>query len=113
MGEPSSNGVDAVLEAVASSRRRRALDCLRRHDELALADLAEQVTVRESERPLQEIPAERVTDVYFSLYHNHVPTLEQVEFVSYHQERDLVTYQNGAEMEIRRAREELATLLSE
>lgn len=113
MTGPSSNGVDPVLEAVADSRRRHALDCLRRHEELALADLAEQVTERETGTPVHEIPAERVTDVYFSLYHNHVPALEAVGFVSYHQERDLVTCLDGVEPEIRRAREELADLVSE
>lgn len=113
MAERSSTGVDVVLEAVASSRRRHALESLRRHEELALADLAEEVTVRETDRPLQEISAERVTDVYFSLYHNHVPALELVGFVSYHQERDLVTYQKDADVEIKRACEELEALLTD
>lgn len=111
-GRPS-NGVDAVLEAVAHSRRRHALDCLRRHEELALADLAEEVTVREEGTPITEISAERVSDVYFSLYHNHVPTLERVDLVSYHQEQDLICYEQAADEVLARAREELAGLVEE
>lgn len=111
-GTPST-GVDTLLETLADARRRRALRCLRRHEEVTLPDLAEEVTVREVDAPLPEVSAERVSQVYFSLYHTHVPKLEEAGFVRYSQEHDLVRCDDGLEAGLRRAREELDGLLLE
>lgn len=102
-----------MLEVLADKRRRRALRCLQRHGELTLPDLAEEVTVREADAPLPELSAERVSEVYFSLYHTHVPKLEEAEFVRYYQEQDFVECQDQVEAEVLRAREELDAILQD
>lgn len=57
---------------------------------MPLADLADEVAVREADAPLPEVPAEDVRDVYMMLYHNHVPRLENHGLVRYDQDRDMV-----------------------
>ena len=109
-GSPS-NGVDDVLKVLADSRRRHALCCLQRHGELSLPDLAEEVTVREDDAPLPEVSAERVSEVYFSLYHTHVPKLEEVGFVRYNQQRDLVTGLERIDPAVRDVQGELDAIL--
>ena len=113
MDDHPTNDVDALLELLAHSRRRHALSCLGRHEELTLADLAEQVAQQETGVAVANLPAERVARVYFSLYHTHVPKLEAAAVVSYHQERDLVTRRDGMEAAVRRAREALADVAPE
>lgn len=105
--------VDAALEALADARRRRALRCLQPHRELTLPDLAEEVTVKEADAPLPELPAERVQEVYFSLYHTHVPKLEAAGLVRYSQERDLVECRDGLEDDLRTVRQVLDGILGE
>lgn len=80
-----------VLDAVSNRRRRVAIDALRDHGEaLTLPDLAEEVAVSELERPLTEIEPETVTEIYASLYHDHLPRIEDAGLVAYEQDRDLV-----------------------
>ncbi|MFC7156823.1 hypothetical protein ACFQPA_15405 [Halomarina halobia] len=63
---------------------------LREHVSLALADLADEVAVREHDRPLSEIPPAVVCEHYHELYDVHVPALAAVGVLTYDQERDLV-----------------------
>lgn len=72
-------------------RRRYVVSCLRSHvNPMALADVADEVAIRENGVPITDIPAEAVKRVYFSLYHTHVPALEDAGIVDYTQEGDLV-----------------------
>ncbi|MFC7166980.1 DUF7344 domain-containing protein [Halospeciosus flavus] len=71
-------------------RRRHALAVLRSYGALTLADLADEVAVREHGCPLPAIDPETVLDVYLSLYHDHVPALVNADAAVYDQERDLV-----------------------
>jgi len=83
--------LDAMFGALSNSRRREALRCLGEYDEpLALADLADEVAVAERGGPITDIRAEVVKRVYVSLYHTHVPKLEDAGLVRYDQERDIV-----------------------
>ena len=83
--------VSLVLDTLSNRRRRVAIDALRDHGEaLTLPDLAEEVAVAELERPLTEISPETVTEIYASLYHDHLPRIEDAGLVAYEQERDLV-----------------------
>ncbi|MXV61118.1 hypothetical protein GS429_03395 [Natronorubrum sp. JWXQ-INN-674] len=58
---------------------------------MTLADLADEVAIREHKSPITEISAKTVQRVYLSLYHTHVPMLEEADFVRYDQEADIVT----------------------
>lgn len=83
--------LDALFGVLSDRRRRIALRCLVAYDSpMTLADLADEVAVREQETPLTQIPADDVMQVYLSLYHAHVPKLADAGVVEYSQEQDLV-----------------------
>lgn len=84
-------GPDRTASAESVPRTTRALSLLQSHGErLALADVADELAVCERDAPLSEIPGEFVLEVYCSLYHDHVPRLEDLGLVSYDQETDTV-----------------------
>ncbi|WP_290810893.1 hypothetical protein [Halovivax sp.] len=83
--------IDHALGVLADRRRRLTVQVVRDHDEpLALPDVADEVAVRERDRPLPEISAETVTEVYVSIYHDHLPRLVGIGLLAYDQERDMV-----------------------
>ncbi|MFD1586985.1 helix-turn-helix domain-containing protein [Halorientalis brevis] len=90
---PQSDETDlgALFLALSHVHRRRVLQCLWEHGtELTLADVAEEVTAQQTETSIQNIEPETVTRTYLSLYHQHIPQLEEADLVSYDQENDLV-----------------------
>lgn len=94
--EPVS--IDAVFELLSHRRRRVCLQCLQAHGgALPLADLADEVAVREYESSLDEISAEAVKQIYMSLYHSHIPKLATHGVVSYDQGTDMVALTGEAE----------------
>lgn len=96
--QQAQQNIDTAFECFAYHRRRYALRGLRMHESpMVLADLADEVAVREAEAPLTEIPAEEVKRVYMSLYHTHIPKLADEQFVQYDQERDAVALTERAE----------------
>lgn len=97
MGEDSGLPTDRLFRLLANGRRRRALRCLSEHGTLTLADLADEVAVREQEASIDQIPAEDVKRVYMSLYHSHVPKLVDADLAEYDQEADTVALAAGAE----------------
>ncbi|WP_135534902.1 DUF7344 domain-containing protein [Halostella pelagica] len=99
MGEDSNPpATDRLFHLLADSRRRYALRCLCEHaTQLTLADLADEVAVREREMPIGEIPAETVKRVYMALYHNHVPKLAEANVVEYDQETDTIALGDNTE----------------
>jgi len=99
MGEESEQpSPDRVIRLLADERRRYALRCLLKHDALPLADLADEVAVRERDEPIGEISAEEVKHVYMSLYHTHVPKLAQAGVVTYDQDADAVAVDEYADL---------------
>ena len=89
---------NAIFGVLAHHRRRYVLRELRQHaDPMSLADVADEVAVRENETPITDIPADEVKRVYMSLYHTHIPKLEAADLVRYDQERDTVLLSEQAE----------------
>lgn len=88
MGEEDHR--DRLLRALSSKRRRYVLSFLDRLGTLTLADLADELAEQEHDASIDQIPAEDVKSLYMSLYHQHVPKLEEAGLVEYDQERDLV-----------------------
>lgn len=92
-----SLSLDTIYELLADERRRNAIAFLREHEALTLPDLADEIACREYDRPITEIPEEKVLHVYSSLWHTHVPKLAEANVVAYDQDRDIVTLAENAE----------------
>lgn len=96
MSEESPQQVEALapetaFQLLSHSTRLGLLECLNDYDEtLALADAAEEIACAVDDKPIQEIEAESVKQIYMSLYHSHLPRLEAHGIVYYDQEHDLV-----------------------
>lgn len=86
MADPAE--VDELFRALADSRRRVALSCLASYQDLTLPDLADELAEIEYDQPLTEIDPETVTELYFDLYHSHVPCLVAADLVEYDQAQD-------------------------
>ena len=83
--------VDQTFSILSHRRRRLLLEVMRTYgEELTLPDAAEEVTKLEVGAELAAISAERVAEVYISLYHDHLPQLVDGGLLEYDQERDLV-----------------------
>lgn len=90
-GNSDDRSLDVVFDLLADQRRRYTLACLEDHSRtIALADLAEEVAVRENEEPIAEIPKEEIMTIRTSLYHNHVPRLADAGVVEYDSDCDSV-----------------------
>ncbi|WP_222914495.1 hypothetical protein [Natrinema sp. SYSU A 869] len=88
----AQESINSVFEVFAHHRRRYALRELRRHaNPMKLADLADELAVRENETPITDVPADEVKRIYMSLYHTYIPKLEEADLVCYDQEQDSVT----------------------
>ncbi|WP_254528165.1 DUF7344 domain-containing protein [Natrinema gelatinilyticum] len=87
----SAEAMTDAFSLLADRRRRLLLEVMRTYEEeLTLPDAAEEVAVRETGDIVTDIPAEQVTEVYLSLYHDHLPRLVDAGLLEYDQERDLV-----------------------
>ena len=90
--DASAETVDDAFGLLADRRRRLLLSVMRTYgEELTLPDAAEEVAVRETGCQVPNISAERVHEIYLSLYHDHLPRLVDAGLLDYDQERDLVT----------------------
>lgn len=98
VGTCADEPANSVFELLSHHRRRYALECLREYENpLPLADLADEVAVRERDAPLPEISPEAVKRIYLSLYHVHIPKLADAAYVHYSQERDAVSLREHSE----------------
>ncbi|MCU4742023.1 hypothetical protein OB955_24175 [Halobacteria archaeon AArc-m2/3/4] len=82
--------LDTVFSILDTCRRRTTLAVLDDHQTVALADLADEVAVREHDTRITNLSPEAVTEIYLDLYHNHVPKLADAGLATYDQERDLI-----------------------
>ncbi|GAB7018201.1 DUF7344 domain-containing protein [Halostagnicola bangensis] len=90
--DAQSGTVDEAFELLTDQRRRLFLEVMQNYGEsITLPDAAEEVAKREAGQPVSELPAQRVANVYISLYHDHLPRLVEFDLVEYNQDRDLVS----------------------
>lgn len=83
---------DTTFDVLAHHRRRHALESLRECEgPLSVAELADEVAVRETDAPLSSIPADEVTRIFLSLHHTHLPKLADAKHVRFSHEHDSVT----------------------
>jgi len=82
---------DERLKALANERRRLALDCLPCGEApTALADVARRIAVSEAEAPVDAVATDHVERVKRSLYHVHLPKLDDVGLVAFDPEERTV-----------------------
>lgn len=103
--------LDRAFDALSNTRRRRMLLCLKEHRDVSLADLAELVAEDEYDRNIVGIDGTEVTEIYMTLYHNHLPVLEAAGLIEYDQEEDFVRFREEATPILERAHDRLGLLL--
>lgn len=90
--------VDETFEALVSQRRRDVIHCLRTYeDPMALAAIAEEIAVWETETDIARLSSEEVERIYASLYHAHIPKLADLDIVAYDRDRDTVALAENAD----------------
>jgi len=102
--------LNTVFAALADKRRRLALYYLQKHQTMTLPDLAKLIAEQEFEKDVHVLSGEKVTDLYVSLYHKHIPKLEEADLINYKQEDDLVTCANQISTTLDSAKEEVEKL---
>lgn len=76
--------MDRLLETLADERRRHVRRCLSEHETpITLADLANDVAVRERETRLSAVSPEETKRIYVALSHTQVPKLVDAGLVTY------------------------------
>lgn len=95
---PDSLTKDTIFDLLSKERRRHVLSCLTDHESLALPNLADEVASRESNPALSQIPEEDILSIYLSLYHQHIPKLEEANVVVYDQDLDRVALTENADL---------------
>lgn len=82
---------DGLFQVLSHSRRRAAISLLSEFGpSVKLPVLAEEIAAFEHDGPRDEQFEELRLQVYMTLYHNHVPRMQDAGLLEYHQERDLV-----------------------
>lgn len=85
-----NRSVDTVFDVLAHQRRRYVLAFLAEDDRsIAVADLAEDIAIRENDGMPTGIPKETIQAISTSLHHRHLPKLADAGFVEY-DDHDLV-----------------------
>lgn len=90
MGKGDDDERDSLFEVLGHARRRHTMRVLKEHESVALADVADEISVQEAGRSIGQIDPEAVQEVYLSLYHVHVPKLVNADLVVYDEEHDLL-----------------------
>lgn len=81
-------------------RPRLVIEILQAFDEpVTLADLAEEVAIRERQVPITAVSGETVAGIYHSLYHTHVPELADAGIIEYDQDNDMVHVAAGTDLD--------------
>jgi len=92
-----SLSVDDIFDALADRRRRKLLCSLRDHDgSLSVTSAAEELAIVHCETSKYCYPDDEIKEIYASLYHDHVPELEDRGLVDYDRQRDQIELTESA-----------------
>jgi hypothetical protein len=87
----TSTEFDTVLELCQDHHRRIVLAVLTTEKRsVTVNDLTKTIVKHNHHAPLTEVSEESTTQIRLSLLHMHIPKLEDLSFVDYDQERQLV-----------------------
>lgn len=99
---PDEPSIDVVFDILSDRQRRHILASLLDHgQDIAMSALAEDIAARDSGPPRSEVPAhtsgirrevpeDTIHRITTSLYHLHIPKLEEARVVEYDPDRDIV-----------------------
>lgn len=93
IGSPSAEtlAVDSALDALSHRRRRRLLAILGDDEHwMAVADVVEALSLDEGAATIEDVPDEEIAWIYASLFHTHLPKLEDAGAVERNRERNTV-----------------------
>lgn len=82
--------LDYLFEALAHSRRRYLLYSLLADTEWSLSDLATKIAAWEQEVPASAVQSEDHDAMYVSLYHSHVPLLEELDVIEFSRPAEII-----------------------
>jgi hypothetical protein len=83
--------VDDVFHLLQDGRRRNVLRCLQGEDgAVRVVDVAERVAAWECDTTVRALPPEERERVYVSLYHSHLPKLDDAGVVEYDESAETV-----------------------
>jgi hypothetical protein len=82
---------DTVLDACKHSHRRIVLATLvERHQSVSVDDLATAIVTHNHHMPPTDVSGETLTRIRTALHHVHLPKLDEVGFIEYDSEHQLV-----------------------
>lgn len=97
--EPDQLSRETAFQLLGHSYRLALLECLAHYDEpLTLADAAEWVARDVEGKAVENIDEETVKRIYMSLYHSHIPRLEDYGVLRYSQAEDMVDLKDGEQL---------------
>lgn len=88
---------DELFAALAHRRRRSLLTQLQVHGELDLDSLAGRIAADERAETVGAVPDEAITRVHVSLFHQHLPKLDDVGLVDFDPDADRVSLSETGE----------------
>lgn len=99
--EPTDRAADApsyIFDILSNTRRRIFLTLLDSHNQApAIADMAKDIAKYEHEEPIGKITDETIRRIHISLYHCHIPKLEDADVITYDQDRNTVAFTERGE----------------
>lgn len=98
--EPADGAADAscIFDILSNARRRTFLILLDSHKQApAIADMAKDIAEQEHETPADELSDETIEHIHISLYHCHIPKLEDAGIITYDQDRNTVAFTERGE----------------
>jgi hypothetical protein len=88
---PQSLSKDDLFHVLQNQRRRRVLNYLQTVEgQVEMRDIAEQVAAWEHDTTVQALTSEQRQRVYIALYQSHLPKLDEMGVLNYHQSRGIV-----------------------
>lgn len=82
---------DHIYTALCHARRRYLCYILSQKTELSLTEMATKIAALEHGVSEPEVPENQREQVYVSLYHTHVPKLDDADVLAFDQDRETVT----------------------
>lgn len=93
-----ADAASCMFDILSHARRRTLLLLLDSYKQApAIADMATDIAKYESKEPIEELSGETIRRIHISLYHWHIPKLEDAGIITYNQDRNTVAFTERGE----------------